>query len=384
MVDVFAVAFGMADADRERWIADLDPARTLVAPDPHGGVAAASHIRPFAQWFGGRPVPLGGYSPVAVMPEHRGRGLGRALVVDHFADLRDRGEVIAGLFPASVGLYRAAGFELAGSYVHRRLPAAHLAALASAPDVAVRRGTTDDVAAVHRAHERMARARDGMVSRTRPWWRHRLPEDLAATMLYVVEAGWTDGRELAGYAIYRTAPARGPYDYSVVVSEVLADEPDVLRALWRVVGSSGTQAPDVSVIGPGEDPLFLLLGAADPEAVRSEIRWMVRLVDAAGAVAARGWNPAARGRVDLSVDDQHAPWNAGRWRLEVEGGSGRLTRGGDGTVEISVQGLSSWWAGYAPARTLVTTGHVRCADPQVLATLHGLGAAAAPTLTDFY
>ncbi len=381
--ELFRLGFGAAATDREAWTRGLDPSRALVLDGPGGEVAAASHIRRFDQWFGGRPVPLAGYSPVAVLPEHRGRGWGRAATAGQFADLRDRGEVIAGLFPASVQLYRSVGFELAGSYVHRRLPAAHLAALAPAPEVRVRRGTVDDVGAVHRCYDRLARRLDGPLTRHDAWWARRLPPDLADTVLYVVDHP-VDVGELDGYASYRHGPARAPYDYSVVVSEVQAARPDQLRALWRVVGSSGSQAPDVEVIGPAEDPLLLLLGAADPTAVRSEIRWMLRLVDAAGAVAARGWNPTVRGRVDLVVADDHAPWNAGRWQLEVDGGEGRLTPGGAGTVEATIGGLSSWWSGYASARTLATTGHLRTSDPVALATLDGLGAASPPTLVDFY
>jgi predicted acetyltransferase len=346
-------------------------------------VAAASHIRPFRQWFGGRAVPLAGYSPVAVLPEHRGKGWGRAVTAGQLPDLHERGEVIAGLFPASVELYRRVGFELAGSYVMRRIPAAHLAAISAAGGVRVRRGTQEDVAAVHRCYERLAPRADGAVSRTPSWWARRLPPDLVDTVLYVVDHPDQPG-ELQGYGSYRHGKAAFPHDYSVVVSEVRAADGDALRALWRVIGSSGSQAPEVEVIGPADDELFLLLGAGDPLAVRSEIRWMLRLVDAAGAVAARGWRPGLRGRVDLEIADEHAPWNAGAWRLEVDDGRAHLAPGGAGTVQVGIGALSSWWAGYARGRTLAATGLLRTADETALATFDALGATSPPTLVDFY
>jgi predicted acetyltransferase len=352
-----------------------------------GEVAAASHIRPFHQWFGGRPVPLAGFSPVAVLPEHRGKGWGRAVTAGQLPDLRERGEVIAGLFPASVELYRRVGFELAGSYVIRRIPAAHLAAIRPAQgpggDVRVRRGTGDDVAAVHRCYDRLAPRVDGAVSRTPAWWARRLPPDLVDTVLYVVDHPDQPG-ELCGYGSYRHGKAPFPYDYSVVVSEVRAVDGDALRALWRVIASSGSQAPEVEVIGPADDELHLLLGASDPLAVRSEIRWMLRLVDAAGAVAARGWRPGLRGRVDLEIADDDAPWNAGRWRLEVDDTQAHLVPGGAGTVQVGIGALSSWWAGYARGRTLAATGLLRTADETALTTFDALGATSPPTLVDFY
>ncbi len=381
--DVFRLGFGGKEADRNEWNDGLDPARALVATGDQGEVAAASHIRRFEQWFGGRSVPLAGFSPVAVLPQYRARGLGKAVTAGQYPDLRERGEVISGLFPASVELYRSVGFELAGSYVHRRIPAALFSTLRPDVSVRVRRGNPADVAAVHRCYQRLAHRTDGAVTRTARWWARRLPPNLADTNLFVVDHP-TEPGELDGYASYRHGKAIPPYDYSVVVSEVQAMRSETLRALWRVVGSSGSQAPHVEVIGPADDLLFLLLGGADPVSVRSEIRWMVRLIDAPGAVAARGWNPAAAGRVHLEVQDEHAPWNEGRWILELEGGEGRLTPGGDGTVELGIGALSSWWSGYASARTLSLTGHLRTADPLALATLNGLGTSSAPTLVDFY
>ncbi len=381
--EVFKLGFGAEERRRDAWLDGVDPGRALLVDGPRGEVAAASHIRAFHQWFGGRAVPLGGYSPVAVLPEFRGQGLARAVVAGQYGDLRDRGEVVAGLFPASLALYRSVGFELAGAYVARRFPAAEVGRLRPARTVEVRRGTTDDVAAVHRCHHAAGPRRDGQLQRDAGWWARSLPLDLADRVLYVVDSPGRPG-ELAGYALYRHGPGPRPYDYSVIVHEVLADDPDVLRALWRVVGSSGSQAPWVEVVGPAEDDLLLLLANADPVAVRNEIRWMLRIVDAPGAMAARGWPTTARGSVELDIIDEDAPWNAGRWVLELDAGSAGLTRGGSGTIQAPIGGLSSWWAGYAPATRLARLGLLHSGDPAALARMDHLLPAVPPVLLDFY
>jgi len=381
--EVFRTCFGASPAERDAWVAQLDPDRAKVIDGPHGEVAAMTHVRPFDQWFGGRPVRLGGYSPVGVLPHHRNRGWGRAVCEAQLPDLRDRGEVIAGLFPASLAFYRSLGFECAGSYVHRRFPVGDLASIRPSRPVAVRRGTPDDVSGVHRCHAAAVPGRDGAVSRSDRWWSHLLPPDLDGVELYVVDDP-AEPAQLLGYAAYRHRRARPPFDYAIAVIEVLAEDPDVLRALWQVVASSGTQAPELDVVGPAEDDLFLLADQAAPDVVRSEIRWMLRLVDLPGAVAARGWPASARGRVELAVHDRQAPWNDGRWVLEVEDGSARATRGGDGRIEVTVGGLSSWWAGYATPARLARTGSLRTTDPTALRTLDELLTAAAPVLPDFY
>jgi predicted acetyltransferase len=381
--EVFKLGFGASEHRREAWLDGVDPARALIVDGPRGEVAAASHIRPFTQWFGGRAIPLAGYSPVAVLPEFRGRGLARTVVAGQYPDLRERGEVVAGLFPASLALYRSVGFELAGSYVARRFPAAAVGRIRPERHVEVRRGTVDDVDAVHRCHEAAGPGRDGQLGRDPGWWARSLPPDLDDRVLYVVDDPGRPG-ELAGYALYRHGPGPRPYDYTVIVHEVVADDPDVLRALWRVVGSSGSQAPWVEVVGPAEDDLLLLLGDADPVAVRNEIRWMLRIVDAPRAMAARGWPASARGSVDLEILDEHAPWNAGRWVLDVSDGGATLSPGGAGTVQAPIQGLSSWWAGYAPATRLARLGLLHGTDRSALERMDHLLPAVPPVLLDFY
>jgi predicted acetyltransferase len=382
LVDLFALAFGIRDGERARWRTGLDPAQALVAT-VDGALAAASHVRPFHQWFG-RPVRVAGYSPVAAYPEFRGRGLARAVTAGQFDRLRAEGIAVAGLFPASLALYRALGFEVAGSYVHRRLLAAHLASIAPGRPVTVRRGTVDDLDAVRDCYRRHGARRPGAVQREGWWWDRRLPADLADTVLYVVDgAPRAGGLPIEGYATYRTGRADPPYDYSVVAGEVVAGDPDHRRALWRVVASSGSQAPHVELIGPAEDDLFLMADQMAPDAVCSETRWMLRLLDLPGAVRARGWPAGVSARIELEVSDDHVPANAGRWVVEVDGGEAEATSGGSGAVRASIGGLASWWAGYATATRLAGTGHL-AGPADALAAMDAILPADPPVLVDFY
>ncbi len=53
---------------------------------------------------------------------------------------------------------------------------------------------------------------------------------------------------------------------------------------------------------------------------------MLRLIDAPAAIAARGYPPAVSLSVPLDIADRDLPANAGRWTLQVTGGTGRLQR----------------------------------------------------------
>src|SRR4051812_20688747 len=88
-------------------------------------------VLPFGQFFGGRPVPMGGIAAVVVAADQRGRGVGRALLDAALAHMREHGEVISALGPATVTIYRNAGWELAGDQHVYSVPTRDLAGLPS-------------------------------------------------------------------------------------------------------------------------------------------------------------------------------------------------------------------------------------------------------------
>jgi predicted acetyltransferase len=111
---------------------------------------------------------------------------------------------------------------------------------------------------------------------------------------------------------------------------------------------------------------------------------MTRVIEAADAVAARGYPPAVRADVHIQLADRVAPWNDGRFVLRIEDGEGKLTPGGTGDVHLSVNALASLYTGWASARTLVTAGLVHHADERELAALDAAFAGPRPYLFDNY
>ena len=118
------------------------------------------------------------------------------MTAGQYADMRDRGEVAAGLFPSSVALYRSVGFELAGGYVERRIPSAHLASITGGSDVVIRPGGPEDVAGARACYDRIARTRHGHLDRPEEMWRRKVPADLTGMHLYVVDDATTLFRRL--------------------------------------------------------------------------------------------------------------------------------------------------------------------------------------------
>jgi predicted acetyltransferase len=111
--------------------------------------------------------------------------------------------------------------------------------------------------------------------------------------------------------------------------------------------------------------------------------WMLRLLDAPAAIAARGF-PATDLAVPLRVTDDLRPANSGRWDLTVRSGQGRLSRhrtdlgspspAGPAPLALGARGLAALYSG-TPVATLRRAGLADGGSPGADAALDGAFAA---------
>ena len=159
----------------------------------------------------------------------------------------------------------------------------------------------------------------------------------------------------------------------IEVEELVAGSAPTARALWQILASHGTVAERVrACLGPG-DPVSWLIKEPSASLHRRE-SWMLRVVEAPAAIAARGYPSAVSLSVLLDLADPQLPGNAARWRLEVSGGTGSLTRAddlheGNGFVpgatpclRLGPRGLAAMFAG-VPLTTLRLAGLANGGDP---------------------
>ena len=106
------------------------------------------------------------------------------------------------------------------------------------------------------------------------------------------------------------------------VDDAVATTRDAALALWRLLGSWASQAQQIIYRGTPEDPLLLLLPEQSLE-VMAEVRWRTRMVDAAGAVEARGFPLGVEVEVHVALRDPELSDNDGRFVLSVSKGRPR-------------------------------------------------------------
>ena len=101
-----------------------------------------------------RDLRMAAVAGVAVAPEDRGRGTGRALMTALLDHIAADSYPLSMLYPATMPLYRSLGWELAGHTYAAAIPARSLRTITPPQTSALRRATPGDAAAVRRCTPR--------------------------------------------------------------------------------------------------------------------------------------------------------------------------------------------------------------------------------------
>ena len=383
-LDLTMRSFGPVDAARTR--ANIEPivaaGRCLGAFDG-GRMVGSALFLDMRQWWHGRAVPMAGVAGVKVAPEYRGRGVGRAVMTALTDLMAERGYPLSALYPATMTIYRSLGWEIAGHRHEAVLPARSLFTLAKPDDetaAAIRRPGPDDAARVleviGRAHEN---ARDcGPVTYDEATVRRWLtrPGRYADDDRYAYLA--PDG--FLGYRWHRG-------NDEIFIDQLAAVSAQTTRALWAVAASNSSVVEAVRAQVGLSDPLWWMLREQDAKIADRE-SWMLRLLDAPAAIAARGF-PATDLAVPLRITDDLRPANSGRWDLTVRAGEGRLSRhrtdlgspspagsspSRQAPLALGARGLAALYAG-TPVATLRRAGLADGGSPDADAALDGAFAA---------
>jgi predicted acetyltransferase len=329
------------DDQMERF-ARVMPAERVYAAWEEGRAVGGLGAFPFRLTVPGGRVPAAGVTVAGVLPTHRRQGLLRAMMRELLDDCHRRGEPIAYLWATEDTIYGRFGFGLASFTAEIDLPrersAFHSPFAVSGRIRLVPPAEAEEYVAP--TYERVAAVTPGMFARSSVWWQARTladPDwrrgtsgDLQCAVLEY------EGRP-AAYALYRMnwAFQRGVPSGSVTVIEAVGESPGAMSSIWRYLLDIDWMARIKAGLLPVDHPLLLLL--AEPRRLGFSLRdgiW-VRLLDVKAALSARSYQD--RGSVVVEVTDAFCPWNAGSWRIGVDGIS-RTDHSGDLRCDVSALG----------------------------------------------
>jgi predicted acetyltransferase len=354
--------FGMeaVDAEMRTRFERLMPVDRMHAAWDGDEIVGGTGALPFELSVPGATIHCSGTTIVGVAPTHRRRGVLRSMMLAQLEDVHARGVPVAALWASEEGIYGRFGYGRASFAGEIEVPRDHAAFNAPVePRGSVR--LVDTAEALERfppVWNALARARPGMVMRSREWWEDRTLGDAAdrrdgagPKRLALLELHGAP----AGYAIYRHKMAweGGSSAGKVMVVEAIAAEAAAAAAVWRYLLDVDWVATISSSVVPPDHPLFFLL--AQPRRMRYRMGdglW-IRLVDVGAALAGRTY--PEDGDVVLDVRDELCPWNERRWRLA--GGVAEPTHA-SADVALDVSTLGATYLGGMSLAKLAQGGHV--------------------------
>ena len=373
-LDLSERAFGPGSgADRDRRLRSLS---RLVAGGRYLGAfvggrpAAAAAIQDMRQWWQGRPVPMAGVSSVTVAPEYRGLGIGRLLMTALLDEIAARRYPLSALFPATMPLYRSLGWELAGARDTAVIPARSLLRLvppdALPPDALPPDAVPSDALPsappapprLHRAGPGDAEAVTAVLGRV-----HEAARDCGPITWDAASAAeWLADPGLYAYLAEDRVLAYRWHQRDLFAERAEAISARTVRAFWAQLGSHASIAENVQARTGPASAFWWLTQERDAQIARRS-RWMLRVVDAAAAIAARGFPAGVSVRVPVRITDGARPANSGRWQLTVAGGAGTLEPLGPAStaalpgssLTLGARGLAALYAG-TPLVTLRQAG----------------------------
>nr|WP_275889269.1 GNAT family N-acetyltransferase [Nakamurella flavida] len=346
-------------------------------------LVAKANDRHYDSLIGGRPVPTAGVGGVVVTPETHGRGSARTVMTHLLHRARERGAVISTLFRTVPALYRSLGYEQVTERVDGALPSAALRGMRVPAGITLRRATVADAPAVRQVYDDIAAQGSCWLDRRPPLFPRGTAADadlisaVHGTTLAVDDAGtvqgyvrWTRGDGVGTGAV-------------LTASELLSRTASGTAGLLAALASFDAVTPEIHLRTTGTDPVFWAVPGYGWRVEKVE-PYLLRVIDLAGAVAARGWPVGVSGALELTVTDPLCPWNSGDHRLVIEGGRGRLEPGDGSGVSVTVNGSAVLIAGSIGAAALRRGGMVAGGGAEHDAVLDVLTAGPRPGILDFF
>ena len=302
----------------------------------HGRVVANLTLLSLPIAVNGGSQPFAGVASVACLPEHRRKGYAGRLLTRALEVMREQGQVLSGLYTPHFALYRRYGWMLAGRVLRYSFRTKDVALTAAgAPRGEAMRVSHKEWAGLDTLYGAHIARRNGYLHRSEPWWREavlrgffdRHRDDLDAAV-------WITDDEWRGYVVYETKarPDAGP---RLRVRDFVALDADAYVGLVRYLLRHDLVAL-LQWWAPLDDPFLSLLDDPEPVQVAFEPGMCLRVVDVAGAFAARPCLAETSGvQLTLELTDEAAPWNAGCWRLEAADGH-TLARKWEGLADLSL------------------------------------------------
>ncbi|GAB2971010.1 UPF0256 protein [Amycolatopsis acidiphila] len=309
--------------------------------------------------------------------DHTRRGVLTALMKAQLCDCADRGEPLAALHASESTIYGRFGYGVAVRAKSLRVHKGRARFRADAPAGGHVRLLEPDEAheLLPGLYQRIAPYRPGMIDRVGQWWHWGHPR-LVEENVVAVHTG-ANGDD--GFVLYKPQDRRTfeqpEAGVALEVADLHAANVEALAGLWRFLLGVDLVAEVRAPNRPLDEPLALML--TDPracEVVRLEDSTWLRVLDVAGALAARTYGRAEP--VVLEVVDPLLADNNGRYRISPDGAE---RTGAAAGLRLGPEALAMLYLGDRGPGPLAALNRIEVLDPAALPAAEALfGTTVAP------
>ena len=331
-------------------------------------LATAFSAFPFTMRANGRAMAYAGISGVGTRPEYRRRGLLRRIMTQSFADMRDRGQSVAGLWASQAGIYQRYGFSINNHKRRYEIDTADIRLNGVGDEFLkiIRHLPAEVMDTVKNLYREFVNERMCYLHRSSALWMNNVLEEGDEGPIYIAIA--YDGTEPKGYVAYTLRAAKVKHrarPQEIKILDFCWLSLSAYRAIWQYLGLHDLVGRVTWETAPIDDPaqeVFQeprLLHMVDEEGA-----WF-RIVDVPAALSGRGYYGEGETVIEVFGDDI-ATWNNGRWKLEVlKGNSLVQPTDEEPDIRIDIKSLGSLFTGMRRARELISWELIEGAEDAV-------------------
>jgi predicted acetyltransferase len=316
------------------------------------GAAGAFTVEHLRLTCRGAVLAAGGVAAVGVLPEYRHQGVGRSMMIDALAHMREREYVLAALYGFRNSYYRRFGYEVAGRRWQIVCPQHRLPRLAT--ELPVRQVEPDEIEVVVPCYEAFARRLSGSNLRTRAQWRRRLGK--RPPLIYAVGADAIEA--------YAWSSAEGGFWDDLRIGEFCWSTPRGYGSMLAVLTGLCANRSSLTWYEPSASP-FLQRSLDQGCQVSLERSAMFRVLDVQSAL--RILRADGTGEFTLSVEDLLIPQNRGPWRVRFGPDGTDVEPGGEPDLRIPGWALGPAILGEPSLAELASSGVIVGSDHAVKA-----------------
>jgi predicted acetyltransferase len=336
-----------------------------------GRLVADVRMVPMVRRMNGGSMGFGAIGPVACLSAYRRRGhVGRLLRLA-LEVMRERGQVMSGLYTPHDALYARYGWERAEGRIRYQFNPKDIHFRHHGVQGSIEPVTTEDWARVDRIYQAHVGRRNGPFKRNPVWWQLAVMSQLEAgeakdrdSFVWVSHGGRDEG-----YVIYAHRPLPSDRDWprrAIYIRDFVALTPDAYFGLWRHMLTHDLAEYIVAVM-PTDDPFRHLVH--DPFRVQATPGEgaMLRIVDVANAVSQRPYVGEQPASFTMRILDHAAPWNEATWRVEAAEGK-TLAEHVDAQpdLELTANALAPIFTGFMTPQVAASVGLLTASSPEAV------------------